>query len=101
MTMYYKYDKIWTVKKRNINPITEDTMRYYEVYLPEGRGNADEPIIATNVRRMQNLATGTRVWRIITDRDGTLIESEELAVNDGKVIFHRGAAKHIAQIHHG
>ena len=55
-------------------------MRYYEVYLPD----KDKPAILTNVRRLRDLPEGTRIYAIITELDGTLAESDEVPVVNGK-----------------
>lgn len=55
-------------------------MRYYEVYLP-GR---TEPAITGNVRQLRDLPEGTRIHAIITDRDGSLAETYEIPVENGK-----------------
>lgn len=55
-------------------------MRYYEVHVP-GR---DEPYIVTNARALHDLPAGTRIERIVTDRDGSLVDSEDVPVVDGK-----------------
>ena len=56
-------------------------MRYYEVYRPSQR----EPFITSNVRRLRDLPDGTKVFRTITDRNGSLIEQEEISVENGRV----------------
>lgn len=76
-------------------------MRYYEVYLPGAR----EPLFTTNARRLRNLPDGTRVVAVITDRDGTLIDSQDLPVKDGRVVFGRGRGSsqsvHSAKVWYG
>ncbi len=58
-------------------------MRYYEVYLP-GR-DRNNPVITSNVRRMKNLPEGTEVWATITERDGTICETYQIPVENGRV----------------
>ena len=60
-------------------------MRYYEVHVP----GEDEPRIATNVRSLRGLPDGTRVFAIITERDGSLAETYEIPVEDGRVQIRR------------
>ena len=55
-------------------------MRYYEHYLP----NAKEPFCRSSIRHLKDLPIGTRIYRTITDRDGSLIEQEEIPVVNGK-----------------
>lgn len=58
-------------------------MRYYEVRDPSGHTR-----ITTNAKRLRDLPQGTRVW-IVTERDGSLTGTEELAVVAGRVVFPR------------
>ncbi len=55
-------------------------MRYYEVHVP---GYSD-PAIVTNVRKLRDLPEGTRIEAIITDRDGSLVETYDVPVVDGR-----------------
>jgi len=55
-------------------------MRYYEVYYPGQR----EPRITTAIRHLRGLPAGARVVRTITDRDGSLVEQEEIPVEEGR-----------------
>lgn len=57
-------------------------MRYYEVYLPGKK----EPAITSNVRTLHDLPDGTRIHVIITDRDGSLSETYEIPVQDGRAV---------------
>ena len=68
-------------------------MRYYEIYTPEKLNeNGDPPLvpifgkpdITTNLRGISELPTGTRIVHIVTDRDGSLIDTSEIPVVDGK-----------------
>ncbi len=68
-------------------------MRYYEVHRP----GEPAPMIVTNVRRLRDLPMGTRVYRTITDHDGSLIDHEELGVRDGRVLI-AGHGKHRPKI---
>lgn len=54
-------------------------MRYYEVHYPNGR--VDCP---GSVRHLRDLPGGTKVWYIITERDGTCVESKEIPVVGGR-----------------
>lgn len=65
-------------------------MRYYEVDQP-GQPTA----CTTNVRRLRELPEGTKVWRIITDRDGTRLEQDEIPVLAGRVQIHRRAVRNV------
>lgn len=58
-------------------------MRYYEIYLP----GESKPALYSNVRKLRNLPSGTRVTCAITDRDGSLAEVYDLPVVDGRVEF--------------
>lgn len=69
-------------------------MRYYEVYLP-GRA---EPRITTRVRGLRDLPEGTRVVAIVTEYDGTLADSWEIPVSNGKPII-RGRGKGAPSYH--
>lgn len=60
-------------------------MRYYEIHLL----GKTTPGFTTNARRLRNLPDGTRVHAIIEDRDGTLIDTWELPVVDGRVVFEK------------
>jgi len=54
--------------------------RYYEVEWPDG-----QRLCTRGVRQLRNLPEGTRAWRMITERDGTVVECDELEVRDGRV----------------
>jgi len=71
-------------------------MRYYEVRLPD----ASEPVIVTNVRKLSGLPAGTRIDAVLTDRDGSLIETWDIPVIDGKPDV-GGRGKRTAQLWHG
>lgn len=64
-------------------------MRYYEIHLPD----SVEPVITTRLRGKKDLPQGTRIEAIITDRDGSLIDSYEIPVVDGKPAV-SGRGKH-------
>lgn len=55
-------------------------MRYYEVHYP----GETVPDIVTNARHLHDLPEGTRVHAIITERDGSLAETYEIPVVDGR-----------------
>jgi len=55
-------------------------VRYYQVYVP----GHPEPAIVTNLRRLRGLPDGTRIEAIVTERDGTLADSWEVPVVDGR-----------------
>ena len=57
-------------------------MRYYEVHYP----NNPEPALVTNVRALRDLPDGTRIDAIITDRDGSLVETYEVPVEQGRAL---------------
>lgn len=64
-------------------------MRYYEIRLPDAT-EAEQPYIVTNARRLRNLPEGTVCHAIVTDRDGSLVETWEVPVENGRVRFSRG-----------
>ena len=68
-------------------------MRYYEIHLPDHT----EPLLSTNVRALHDLPDGTRIEAIITDRDGSLIETYEVPVRDGRAVIER-KGKHRARL---
>lgn len=68
-------------------------MRYYEVYKPGVR----TPLLLSNVKDLTNLPLGTFIWRTITERDGSLIEQEEIEVRDGRAVI-QGHGKQRPQI---
>lgn len=55
-------------------------MRYYHVYLP----CEDEPVITTRLRGLKNLPEGTRIEAIVTERDGSLADSWDIPIVDGR-----------------
>jgi hypothetical protein len=57
-------------------------MRYYEILYPDGQ-------VATrlSVRDLENLPKGTKIYAVITERDGTLVEGWEIPVVNGKPSF--------------
>ncbi len=55
-------------------------MRYYEVYRP----GCPRPELTTSVRYLTGLPPGTRIERIITDRDGSVIDAEVIDIVDGR-----------------
>jgi len=57
-------------------------MKYYEIHYPDGK-------VATrlSIRDLENLPEGTKICAVITERDGTLVESWEIPVVDGKPSF--------------
>lgn len=55
-----------------------NTMRYYEIYLPD-----EKPQIVTSIRKLKGLPEGTRIEAIVTERDGTLTDSWNVPVVDG------------------
>lgn len=55
-------------------------MRYYEIHLP----GESEPAIITRLRGLRNLPDGTRIVAIVTDRDGSLADSWEIPVSNGR-----------------
>ena len=58
-------------------------MRYYRIRLPDSTQDA----ISSNVRSLRNLPEGTRVFCVLTERDGSLMDEWELPVKAGKVVF--------------
>jgi hypothetical protein len=68
-------------------------MRYYEVYYP----GEPEPSITTAVRHLRDLPLGTRVIRTVTDRQGSLVEQEEIPVEEGRPRV-AGLGKHRPQL---
>lgn len=69
-------------------------MRYYEIYVP----GKDEPGITTRVRGLKDLPDGTRITAIVTERDGSLADSWDIPVVNGKPDFH-GQGKDAAHYH--
>lgn len=69
--------------------------RYYTISLP-----GQEPIGRTSVRDLRNLPEGTRVFWVITDSNGMLIDEKELDVIDGRVKFTSGNVR-TPKIHRG
>jgi hypothetical protein len=57
-------------------------MRYYEVHYPDGK-----KATRLSVRDLENLPKGTKIYAVITERDGTLVESWEIPVVNGKPSF--------------
>jgi|GEM_PF-4923271 len=57
-------------------------MRYYEIHVPK-----EGIFLASNVRTLRGLPDGTRVYAVVTDRDGSLAETWELPVKNGRVDF--------------
>ena len=55
-------------------------MRYYEVKFP----GENEPYIATRIKGLKDLPDGTIITAIITERDGSLADSWDIPVIDGK-----------------
>lgn len=68
-------------------------MRYYEVHYPGERA----PRIVTAIRHLRGLPAGARVIRTITDRDGSLVEQEEIPVEEGRPKV-GGLGKHRPQL---
>lgn len=65
-------------------------MRYYVVKLPD-KGE----LITTNVRRLKELPEGARVFAVLVDRYGDLMDEQELPVKNGRVVFpKRGSSVH-------
>ena len=58
-------------------------MRYYEVHLPDKA----KPDIFSNVRQLRNLPDGTMIVHIVTESDGTLVDTQRLPVVGGRVVF--------------
>lgn len=61
-------------------------MRYYEIRIP----NEKEPQIATSLRGIKNLPEGTRIVAIVTERDGTLADSWDVPIVNGKPSKYKG-----------
>lgn len=59
-------------------------MRYYKIQFPNG-----DVSLTSNVRRLRNIPEGTRIFAIITARDGSLMDEYELPVEGGRVRFPR------------
>ena len=57
-------------------------MRYYEVHYPDGK-----KATMLSVKGLENLPEGTKIYAVITERDGTLVESWEIPVLNGKPCF--------------
>lgn len=55
-------------------------MRYYEVQYPEDI----PPALVTNIRKLRDLPPGTTITAIVTERDGSLADSWDVPVVDGK-----------------
>ena len=55
-------------------------MRYYEVHIP----GTKEPAITTNIRRLRNLPEGTRIHAVVTESDGSLADTWEIPVENGR-----------------
>lgn len=69
-------------------------MRYYEIHLPGG-----DPIVTSNVRQ-RLIPNSAEVWVTITDRDGSVCDTYQLPVENGRVRF--GAqAKHRPSMWYG
>lgn len=47
----------------------------------------------SNVRRLRDLPDGTRVTAIVTDRDGTCIDSKDIPVENGRVKIARRSVR--------
>jgi hypothetical protein len=60
-------------------------MRYYEVHFP----GDNEPGITTNVRGLKNLPEGTKIHAIVTESDGSLADTWEIPVENGKPVIKR------------
>ena len=57
-------------------------MRYYEIRTPDN--DQSDPMVTTNLRSIKGLPEGTKVQRIITDRDGSVVDVESIPVINGK-----------------
>lgn len=57
-------------------------MRYYEIHYPDGHVRTP-----SGVRHLRDLPEGTRVYAVVTERDGSLSDSWELPVDQGRVLF--------------
>jgi hypothetical protein len=71
-------------------------MRYYEIHYP------NKKIITTlSIRGLKNLPEGTKIYAIITERDGTLVESWEIPIKNGKPSFKKTSGVRKIPIHYG
>lgn len=68
---------------QNVDQAGVKPMRYYQIKIP----GQTEPDFVTNARRIRNLPEDARVFWIVTDRDGSLVEERELPVENGRVVF--------------
>jgi hypothetical protein len=57
-------------------------MRYYEIHYPNGKVET-----TLSVRNLKNLPENSKIYAIITERDGTLVESWEIPIINGKPSF--------------
>jgi len=64
-------------------------MRYYEIHLP----GKDDPAIVTNLKTIRDLPEGTRIYAVVTERDGSLADYWEIPVEGGAPAV-QGRAKH-------
>lgn len=71
-------------------------MRYYEVTPP-----GEQMFITTNARALRGLPDGTKVVAIITDYDGSLVETYTLPVKDGRVQFGKNGSVYNPKIYYG
>ena len=55
-------------------------MRYYEVQYPEDI----PPDLVTNIRKLRDLPPGTTITAVVIERDGTLTDTWNVPVVDGK-----------------
>ncbi len=62
-------------------------MRYYTVRRP-GQ-TAEDETVTTNARALRDLPNGTEVWAVITDRDGSLADTYQIPVANGRVLIAR------------
>ena len=59
--------------------------RYYAIYLPGKK--SEDAIITGNIRRRKNLPEGTEIECVITERDGSAVESYPIPVISGRPQF--------------
>jgi hypothetical protein len=57
-------------------------VRYYEITQP----GDPEPIITTRLRGLKNLPPGTTITACVTERDGTLADSWNIPIENGKPV---------------
>jgi hypothetical protein len=71
-------------------------MRYYEIHYPDGKVET-----TLSVRGLKNLPEGTKIFAVITERDGTLVESWEIPIKNRKPNFRKSFGVKKVSVYYG